>query len=257
MVDSVRRGLDDFNNWFTANNLKLNIAKTNLLHINGKEELRVPYGDQLLTSTPRARFLGLDVDSSLGWRSHVDGLARQLCAYRYGLRVVSRTVSVDAALDVYHACVNSRLRYGVVFWANSVEAERIFKIQKACLRAIFNLNQRDSCKQYFKQNKLLTLTSIFVLECALFVKNNYEHFFKKYEPKHGCNTRGSASRYLLPPKTHLSKIQNTCIYNCIRIFNHIPDRIKTRPYNQFKKVLKSYLENGVFYTLDEFLQNNL
>lgn len=164
---------------------------------------------------------------------------------------------MEAALSVYYACVESRLRYGAIFWANSVEVDRIFRIQKACIRAVYGLNARDTCRPIFKHNKILTVASIYVLECALFVKVNYDEFFKKYELHHYCNTRGTAHHYLLPPKTHLSKIQSTCMYQCIKIYNHLPEKLKTQNLIRFKSILKSFLTKNVPYSIKEFLNTQV
>lgn len=55
----------------------------------------------------------------------------------YCLKRISGNLSAKAAMSAYYACVYSRVRYGVIFWADLllVEADRIFKIQKVSVRA--------------------------------------------------------------------------------------------------------------------------
>lgn len=193
------------------------------------------------TYVVRRGFLpGDDARLFLSWNSHIDHLASKLAGFCYSLRVVARCVSAEAALSAYNAYINSRLRYGVMFWGNCVSVHRIFKLQKSSIRAIFNLKNRDSCKQYFKNNDLLTLPSLYVLECALFVKRNYQIFFEKYELVHNHNTRGTMNCFLLQPKTHLTKIQKNVLHQCIKVYNHIPDAIKILPYNSYKKNWSNY-----------------
>lgn len=73
--NAIRKSLENFEAWFANNNLKLNLNKTNLLIINKKEEINIQHNNGLLTSSEGVRFLGLQVDSFLTWKSHIDYLA--------------------------------------------------------------------------------------------------------------------------------------------------------------------------------------
>jgi len=61
----------------------------------------------------------------------------------------------------YHGLVESRLRYGVIFWGNSTDKVKIIKIgiikaQKRCIRSMFLLKMTVSFKEY----NILTLPSL-------------------------------------------------------------------------------------------------
>lgn len=240
--------------WFETNNLKLNTVKTHTLLFNIRsDEVTVKYNDELLTCVEHARFLGITVDCDLSWKPHIEELAGKVSGFCYSLKVISQNVSVETALSVYRACVESRLRYGVIFWGNAVNSSRIFILQKSCVRAVFQLRSRDSCKQVFANNNILTLPSIYILEAVSFVKNHYYELFKKFELDHSHHTRGIANHHLVPPQTHLSKIKKQVISQCITLYNHVPYTLKQLPYVKFKDTIKKYLIKNSFYSVQEIL----
>lgn len=63
---------------------------------------------------------------------------------------------------------------------------------------------------------------------------NETHYnkFKKY--KLGSNARGIEHSYLLPPATHLSRVQKNVLFQCIKICNNLPDSLKVLPLFKFK-----------------------
>ena len=256
VADSITRDLGSLKEWFAVHNLQLNIQKTNLLNFDlTSQGSMVKYGDEVLTCSDEASFLGWIVDKKLSWNSHIEHLARKISRFSYALRTISSAVGVGAATCAYYANVHSLLKYGVMFWGRSVECTRIFKLQKTCIRAMFSLSHLESCKGHFKRNKILTLYAIYILEIAIFVKTNYIEFFQKHENNHTHNTR--ASNFLLPPATHLTRMQKTMLYQCMKVYNHIPSKWKTLPLLAFKSKLKQILVDRVLYSIDDFFNMSL
>ena len=62
------------------------------------------------------------------------------------------------------------MRYGIIFWGGSKESIKILHIQKKAIRLITGLKKRESCKQKFTENRILTVTSPYVLEVLCFIK---------------------------------------------------------------------------------------
>jgi hypothetical protein len=149
------------------------------------------------------------------------------------------------------------MKYGIVFWGKSAEAGRIFIIQKACLRAIYKIKPRETCADTFKSANILTMPSVFILECAALVRSNYEECLKKFELTHGQNTRGVAKNFLRPPPTHLTRIQNSALYQCIKVYNHIPAEVKGLPDKKFKTTLRHFLVQRAFYRIEDFFDTRM
>lgn len=246
--------IDVTEEWYTQNNLKLNIAKTNLIKFSLRQEnqLIISYKDQNLVSTGHVKFLGIEIDSQLNWKSHIHYLAGKVSSFVYALRTISNEVNEEAALSAYYAYVNSRIKYGIIFWGNSSEAPRIFRLQKSCLRSIFHLKRRETCSEIFKQKKILTLPGLYIYECVCFVKDNYNELITKYEAAHLYTTRGSTNLVLRPPQTTSAQVQKNVVFQLLKIYNHIPQHLKNQPKTKFKSKLKEYLTNLNLYNISEF-----
>lgn len=238
--------------WFEANNLIVNTSKTNVVSYStrlGKAPLEMRLGDATLSTVPSTNFLGVRMDEALSWKAHVECLAPKIGSFSYVLRTLRNEISTKVALDAYYAYVHSRLSYGVLFWGNSVDAHRIFKQQKMCLRGIFGLRKRETCRDAFRDNGVLTLAELYITHCVLYVHRNATTFLSQ-QSHHQYETRQSGL-YINPPYTHLTSIQRQYLIAAIRIYNHLPSFIKGLNYRQFKAQMKK-LRGQAIYTLDEY-----
>lgn len=66
--------------------------------------------------------------------------------------------------------------YAIIFWSDAMDATWIFTIQKTCVSAVLQLNRRNTYKKIFKGSGPLTLSSIYMLRSAVFIKNDYSKF---------------------------------------------------------------------------------
>jgi len=151
--------------WFSANFLKLNLNKTDMIVFTPSLDIQPisidPGQGELLVSGTKTKFLGVFLDCHLDWKEHIENLAPRLSRTVYLLRSLRDKAGVDLCMTAYHGYIYSILKYGIIFWGSSANVERLFILQKQCIRAIFNLKRRDSCKMYFIKSGILTLTSIY------------------------------------------------------------------------------------------------
>lgn len=155
----------------------------------------------------------------------------------------------------YYAYAFSWLNYGIILWGNSTDIEDIFILQKKCIRTLANITAPDSCKPYFIKFKILTLTSIYILEICKFVRK-YPHIF----PKSVDKPRRYESRFkhnLAPPERSELQLHKTSPkIMAIKIYNKISDEIKLQASEkQFNKQLKNFLLNKCYYKLNDFLDD--
>jgi hypothetical protein len=86
--------------------------------------------------------------------------------------------------NIYYAHFQSRLRYGITQWKGTKESIKILCIQKRVIRLITGLKRSESCRQTFKENRILTVTSLYVLKVICFIKKykgNLKHNFAIHE----------------------------------------------------------------------------
>ena len=71
---------------------------------------------------------------------------------------------------LYHVKFESLARYGINFWGVERESIVIFRQQKRVIRNMCGVGRDTSCKKLFKECKLLTITSLYILEVLCFIK---------------------------------------------------------------------------------------
>ena len=132
---------------------------------------------------------------------------------------------------------------------NTSQFNKLFRIQKWIVRIIYGVKKSSSCKPLFEQSKILTLPSIFILECSLFIKKGGIQI--DYKKSHSYSTRYNS---VISVKQHRTKAyEGAPHYKCIQIYNKLPNSIKSQPQPKFKYLLKNYLQEKTFYSVKEFL----
>jgi hypothetical protein len=89
----------------------------------------------------------------------------------------------------------------------------------------------------------------------MYVVNN-KHLFTKNLEVHNHDKRSVNNFHL--PITNLTKYQKGVYYTGIQIFNYLPAHIKTvaNEIQVFKKTLKRFLLDNLFYSIDEYFNAN-
>jgi len=146
------------------------------------------------------------------------------------------------------------MSYGIIFGGNSHFSNRIFKIKKRIIRIITNTGSCDSCHQLYKQLQILSLPSQYIFSLLVFVSKN-RGLFQSNSEIHDLNTRFNHTLHL--PSTNLTLVQKGVLYSGSKIYNHLSSNIKVLSNDSklFKSILKSYLIEHTFYSLDEFYQS--
>lgn len=254
MSQSIFGTLSLLENWFASNNLLLNVDKSQLIKFSYKKNaISTTYksGSREIGTLNCVTFLGIKVDHRLDWARHIDSLAGRIASCCYALRVIATHVGAETSKVAYHAYIHSRLKYGIIFWGDSSEAGRIFVLQKRCIRNMYNLKQIETCRQKFKDSKILTLPSTYILEAVMFVKKNPD-LFSELNRGHLHDTRQKYN--LKNVKCNFSFIQKNVQFKLTKIFNKIPIEIRTMENKKCKKTLISILLEKCYYSLDEFFE---
>ena len=177
-----------------------------------------------MNNTTEVRFLGLTLDDTLSWKKHIEQLNSKLCSACYALWNIRSEVSLHTLKIIYFASIHSLLSYGIIFWGNSSYAKRAFIIQKKSIRIITNSKRTDSCRQLFKNLKIMTMYSQYIYSLMLFtVKNN--HLFTPNSKIHEHRTRCSNDLHF--PIANLKKFTDGPYFSAIKIYNHLPEFVKS------------------------------
>lgn len=231
--------------WFSSNRLLLNAEKTNQV-VFTMRELSVPNPSEI-------NFLGVVLDPKLQWGKHIEALSKKLNKSIYVLRNIAQCVSGNVLRTAYFAIFHSHIAYAILAWGHSAEAHRVFGLQRRVVRIMSGLGYRDDCQGVFVSMSLLTVPSLYILECLMYVRRNIEGF-RTHEDGHDYNTRGR--RNLVPEYWRLRRCQDGPGYWSLKMFNILPPDIKNLPIRSFKHRLKQYLINNAFYSLNDYFNSN-
>ena len=64
--------------------------------------------------------------------------------------------------SIHHSKLQSLLTYGIIFWGGDNESIPIFKPQKSVIQIMCGVDTATSCRQLFKDYKILTVTSLYI-----------------------------------------------------------------------------------------------
>jgi hypothetical protein len=247
------------NAWFKINLLSFNLDK-NFVHFKTRNtphaNITATDNYNTITNTNRINFLGLIIENNLCWRTDLDLLLSKLSKISFAVRTIKSYMSQEVLLMVYHAYFHSVLCFGVIFWGNSPHSVEVFRLQKRVIQIICGIKNRDSCRDYFRQLKILPFQSQYVFPILIFVAKNIS-YYKFYSDVHNINTRHIIDLY--QPSSSLSVFNNGIFNVSIKIFNKLPSEVQilVNDTKLFKKVLKNFFYSNSFYTVQEYFDYSI
>ncbi|KAL0868710.1 hypothetical protein ABMA27_008153 [Loxostege sticticalis] len=257
-LDSVANtALTNIIEWLEAHDLRINLQKTKIMQFrtyrSSKQHYNILYDNNKIDEVESYKFLGVNIDTHLNWKEHIDIVCRKLQRFTFALKNVRQNISIEAALTAYHGYVSSVLSYGILLWGNSVEVERALLVQKRCIRALSNIWYLDSCKPYFKKYNILPLPCLYIREACMFVKS-FPYYFKTRQNTTSRRLRNKYADLIYQPPCH-KDIYKKNVYNmCILIYNTLPKHLKDKEGGSFKNNLTKWLIENCFYSIKEYLE---
>lgn len=225
--------------WFTLNKLCINNEKTERMIFT----LRT-----LETENPEnIKFLGIHLDSTLNWYSHVDTVSKKLTKNIYFLRHLKNNVSDEIIHTVYFATCHSLLSYAVLSWGHAPATTRLFALQRRAVRVVAGLNYRDDCKLCFKNHRIMTLPGIYIYNCLIYTK---KHLNMYNTAMHGYETR--CRNQIVLNFHRVNRSRNAINYYGPKLFNCLPESIKDLNFKCFCSSIKNFLLEKAFYSVNEY-----
>jgi hypothetical protein len=86
--------------------------------------------------------------------------------------MLSKILDLNGRKTLYYGLIYPLLSYGIVVWGHSAKANttRIFALQKGAVRYTARLKHLESCRNSFRNLKILTVYSLYIQETILYVK---------------------------------------------------------------------------------------
>lgn len=244
--------------WLLHNDLIVNTDKTHLIDFKIKHclsnDVQIMLGESVISSIDSVDFLGLSVDCCLKFDNHVCKITSRLSSCLFALRKLSQFTNSHVLLTLYYGCFYPLLVYAVPIWGSeNCRTNYIFRLQKKALRTIFSLKRKQSCKDVFRENSILTFPCLYIFESVMFLRKNMDLFscsntFSDHtlRPRHNISV----------PRHSTSFFEKNIKFECIKLFNSLPACLKMdMPINVFRKRLKTFLLERSFYSVHELTNN--
>jgi len=143
------------------------------------------YQGNCIKSSSSTKFLGLTINDSLTWKSHIDHMMSKLNTACFVIRTIQAIMSLETLRMVYFAYIHSIISYRIIFGGNQPYSDKIFKIQKRVIRIITSSRMRDSWRELFKKLEILPFYSQYIYSISIFViKKQTLILYKQSDPQY-------------------------------------------------------------------------
>ena len=117
-----------------------------------KTSIQIGYHNKSITNTLYTKFLGVTVENTLVWNTHLYQLIIKWSKACYMTRTIKSVTLTDTLITMYHAYFHLLMSYGLIIWAHCPYSINIFWLQKKVIKIISSIRNSDSCTEYFKKN---------------------------------------------------------------------------------------------------------
>lgn len=251
LVTQIESDLIEIDKWFNANDLTLNLNKTKYINFSLRHSelnLNLRYHNlacitknnclcHILECVQSYKYLGLNFDSNLKWKTHIFELGKKLRFILFNFYHLKNKIDVPFLKTLYFSWFYSLVNYGVTIWGGEYRSnlQPLISIQNK----IFKILNQQSYPNNFRLLKLLPLRHNAFFRIILYLYRNKYLFNTRERP---YNTR-SISTYRIP-KFSKSIFCKHFFYLAPKLYNNLPlDLTSINKYSVFKRNLFDLLIN--------------
>ena len=124
LLTIAQNKLSQITDWCNFNKLSINPTKSEFMMITNKNipfmpELKI--GNDIIQLKNCVKYLGLHIDNSLKFYTHVDHLKSKLSQYQGVAYRLSKYLNFHTARKYYYSCIYSVLSYCICTWGGALE----------------------------------------------------------------------------------------------------------------------------------------
>jgi len=255
--------------FFENNNFVNNSDKAAVLYNSGGKGKSITIdgiGGETIASTDSEKLLGLHINSSFEWSTHIEELMIELKKRMGLLKRIKKRVPKDKLIIIAEAIFNSKIRYGIaaylipIFEREDVKmgklsphAKELQVVQNSMVRVILGLKQANhvNMKEQRVKIKMLSVNQMAVYHTVIEAynitnKNASDQLQKKlnmHEGKH--SERSAANNDLYVPEKPRKKCTGFS-YIGPKLYNMVPKSVKdAKTTDDFKNKLKGWIWENI------------
>ena len=241
--------------WFCANNLVINLTKTNCMLFSNKRgnpRLSITVDNLILEGKEVITFLGVEIDSKLTWKSHIQHICNKISRSIAILRILKHSFPKHILIMIYMSLIYSYINYCNIVWGSAYEShlKPLIVLQKKAVRLITNANFRDNSAPIFFNLKLLPISRIYHLNCLQFLfkvlhNDSFPYLKNRILYNYSTHNHITRNRYKLKPiRERLELCKNSYLSQSVKLWNNLDDNTKeSKSLYNFKLKVKQSLIN--------------
>ena len=263
LLHSMQSCISDVKAWATANMLKLNDNKTELMLVTSKRTKHLPtsitIGNAQISFKKSVKNLGITLDCHLTMNAHVSNIARTCYFELRRLASIRRFLTSTATDTLVFAFVLSRIDYcnSLLFGSTHDVTSHLQRIQNYAARVILRLQKSSSITIHLKSLHWLPVKvrSTYKIACLCYhchssTAPSYVTGMLHRKPLHTRNTRSSSYTMPLlnrPAQSKATLGDRSFSFASSSVWNSIPNDVRcASSLSSFKSCLKTYLFCSVY-----------
>ena len=265
LLHSMQSCISDVKAWATANMLRLNDNKTELMLVtsNRTKHLHnlptsITIGNAQIPFKQSVKNLGFTLDCHLTMNAHVSNIVRTCYIEQRRLASIRRFLTSTATATLVSAFVLSRIDYcnSLLFGSTHDVTSHLQRIQNYAARVILRLPMSSSITIHLKSLHWLPVKvrSTYNIACLCYhchsrTAPSYVTDMLHKKPLHTRNTRSSSyTMHLLNRPAHSKATLGDRSFSfASSVWNSIPNDVRCAPsLSSFKSRLKTYLFRSVY-----------
>ena len=264
--------LSDIKIWMAKRKLKLNDGKTEIMVIKGnlRNTIETDFGDVTFEDTQlvpceNAKNLGVVLDSSLNFRSHIDSVTRTCNFHIRNLYMIKNFINRRNLITLVHSLIVSKVDYcnSLLVGLPNVTLKKVQSILNRAARLIYSLSPRVHITPFLIDLHWLPVKARIEFKICLIVfkalKFNQPSYIREllHRPVHesALNLRSLEDPYRLhEPRAICEKgfAGRSFSYTAPRLYNRLPVSLKqVDSLDAFKSHLKAFIFSKVYSQSDQ------
>ncbi len=245
--------------WLDNNRMKANVSKTKIMLLGTPNKIckvhhiNVVMNGVVVENVKSFKYLGVTIDASLKWDSHVNNICRKVCNSLGVLRRIKPFVPQKSLITIYNTMILPHFDYAITIWSNCnvSSLNKIQKLQNAAMRIILGVPFRTHVNDMLRDLSFMDIRSriLYSTGCMMFkVLNNKApqyliDCFRAINNVHSICTRQSKAGNLYIPTCNTNYGKNTFRYKGCVLWNILSQDIRNaKSFMSFKKMFKNDLK---------------
>ena len=188
------------------------------------------------------KYLGLQLDVNLNWKGHYQSLKQQLNSTLRAMYLLRPLCPATVLHNFYHACVGSRLGYGLPCWGGVYKStlEPLCIQQKYIIRVMFFKRRWESSWPIFQAGKLLPLQHLYIFKVLKLFFSKSGHRLLRLIPVY--NIRNNHRSLFSVPVFNTEAFRKYYLVSAPTFFNRLPLHLRLQFSNKnFINLIKEWL----------------